>query len=713
MLELNQIHISYDNKECIRNGHFVAYSQQITGIYGESGTGKSSFLYMIGMLCQQQCEYVYKKQILKLDTKQKEEFRNKHISFITQDSTLMDVISVEKNIEFFLSLTSHPKYTVEQLLNKIGMLDKKDAMINQLSGGERQRVAIACALAKNSDIILGDEITSALDENNKEIVIGLLRECAKEGKIVILVSHEKKVIEKCDRVYEIERLELKLKKELPALDNCHFETIPYDNKKTKILEMFELLFHSNRKVNRNRIFVCFIVMCILFMSVSIVLQSFNARGISYHAAGSDVYSTEKVSMKKLLVLNDEYDVFEGYGLIRTLIDFYVYQEDYKKEIENIEHVDTSYEYYTFSYSDITKNGHGQRMELKASRDGKEVQKLIVSEKNKTSVEYDFGFDVIPVYTEENILKDHSVAVSRTLAYMYQLEVGDELELKLNVPFALCRMTDDSTGEKRYIYDNIVEQVIYKAKVTDIIESNSAYNEIYMPYDIMKDLIDKQVNRYKSGEIQVNYRSFAGYSEIIDLSPYAYAVFVDKYENVLSVQNQIQNISDDIFVAYEYQDVLRLNEETKELVRHSFQVAMGSVSVLIIGAMLIELIHMWKYQSIYMIFKMVGYNREKKNKIFLIHGIWQVSIIICSSMFIYMTASIPQFIINAKIADYGQVYQYIPELIYQYTIYGAFSLVHLGIFVVLVCIVVLIVHMYIKIHYDRMDIMTWIRKRNIY
>lgn len=59
MIELRDIVISYDKKECIKNGHFIAYPNQITGIYGESGVGKSSLLYAIGMLYNQQCDYFY------------------------------------------------------------------------------------------------------------------------------------------------------------------------------------------------------------------------------------------------------------------------------------------------------------------------------------------------------------------------------------------------------------------------------------------------------------------------------------------------------------------------------------------------------------------------------------------------------------------------------------------------------------------------------
>lgn len=87
------------------------------------------------------------------------------------------------------------------------------AMPKNLSGGERQRVAIACALAKNSNIILGDELTASLDDENTDLIMSILRECANMGKMVILVTHEINIINKCDRLYKIDHLNLVLEKE--------------------------------------------------------------------------------------------------------------------------------------------------------------------------------------------------------------------------------------------------------------------------------------------------------------------------------------------------------------------------------------------------------------------------------------------------------------------------------------------------------------------
>ena len=102
MIELKNINISFGKKECIKNGHFKAYPYQITSIIGESGTGKSSLLYLIAMLTSKSCKYYYNGKLLEFNEKDKSNFRNKEISFIIQDSILIDTISVEEKIKLYL-----------------------------------------------------------------------------------------------------------------------------------------------------------------------------------------------------------------------------------------------------------------------------------------------------------------------------------------------------------------------------------------------------------------------------------------------------------------------------------------------------------------------------------------------------------------------------------------------------------------------------------
>ncbi|MEG0593254.1 MAG: hypothetical protein RR512_08040, partial [Coprobacillus sp.] len=321
---------------------------------------------------------------------------------------------------------------------------------------------------------------------------------------------------------------------------------------------------------------------------------------------------------------------------------------------------------------------------------------------------------VPFYPEETTLKQNQgIYVDKKIAHLYQLEVGDELELELVVPFAMSKYEVESEEEGKpnwYNVSTINEQVSYKSKVAGIIEPNSNQGEIYMQYSEMQRLIDEQVQKYKSGKLVVYKDSF--YGEVFDLQPYAKMVFVDKYENVLKVQNDISKVSDKIFVYSEYQSVLKLMEESAEIAMDSFKIACFGIAIFVIGAVIVELLYLKKYQSTYMMLRLIGYHHKSKRKIFLVHALWQILNILCLSTIIYLTASIPQIMMSLNMGDFGQIMGSLPDMYFVYSVYGQFSLMHLGIFISLVIVVVGVVNILMNRHYEKSDIIKWMRGNNI-
>ena len=188
MIELKHIDIGFAQKQCITDGSFCARDGQITVICGESGTGKSALLNLIAMLDQKNtCEYMYQGKLLQLSALEKERFRNQHMSYITQHALLFAHNTVLDNLKFYLR-DDDADNRAEELLQMAGLIEERKKCVRLLSGGERQRLAVLCALAADREIILGDEITAALDQENKAIVRRLMRQCAEEGKTVILLD---------------------------------------------------------------------------------------------------------------------------------------------------------------------------------------------------------------------------------------------------------------------------------------------------------------------------------------------------------------------------------------------------------------------------------------------------------------------------------------------------------------------------------------------
>ncbi|WP_278850390.1 ATP-binding cassette domain-containing protein [Thomasclavelia spiroformis] len=711
MIELKNINISFGKKECIKNGHFKAYPYQITSIIGESGTGKSSLLYLIAMLTSKSCKYYYNGKLLELNEKDKNNFRNKEISFISQDSILIDTISVEENIKLYLQM-SKSNYTVDDLLKEINLQDKKHAMPNNLSGGERQRVALACAIAKDSKIILGDEITSALDDENKKMVTKILRKCANQGKIVILVSHEDNIIENSDRVYRIEHLELILEKETSIDSNTNSEVDNRNN--TSCFRIFKNLFYSNKKYNLRRLLISVVVMSFIFLSASIFVTS-------NEKLNNENYSTNNLSINKLLAVSDESGFFHQIdGQLGCSIHFIENQEPLDtsiiNQLNNLDHIKKSYDYYTFNYSMSSGNGIFENMTIKVFRDNKEILKR--SNENTISVDKDYPFSIIPFFPEDEFVSnDSGIYVNSNMAYYYNIEVGDILELEINVPYTMLELNsqetstfDDNIKAKTYYPVSCLgNKVPYKDKVIGIIDSNSQLdNEVYLHHSIMEKMINEQVEKYQKNEIEINYNIFEGYSSIMDLKPYAKAIFVDKKENVLKVQNDINEISDAVFAYNEYQSILELENNSEQIKNDTIKLAIVCILIIVTGVIIIEIFYLKKYKSTYMMLKLIGYSEKKKNKIFIIHGLYQGLIILCTAMIVYIIGSIPLIIALKTKENILLVRSSFPDFYNTFTGYAVFSWQHFIFFTCILGLILIISHFGMKVFYDRIDTIKWLR-----
>lgn len=187
----------------MNHGEFIA-------IVGESGSGKSTLLNIIGGL-----DSDYKgsvkiggKNLKDFNFKELDDYRKLNIGFIFQSFNLIPTYTVMENILAPSDMTTMPdkikKKKASKMLSRLGLKGYEDKMPSSLSGGEKQRVAIARALMNDPDIILADEPTGALDKNNAENIVTLLKSIAAEGKLVVVVTHSQKVANQCDRIIRLE-----------------------------------------------------------------------------------------------------------------------------------------------------------------------------------------------------------------------------------------------------------------------------------------------------------------------------------------------------------------------------------------------------------------------------------------------------------------------------------------------------------------------------
>ena len=184
----------------LNNVSIKVYEHDFLVILGGSGSGKSTFLNMLGGIDKVDSGSidVLGKDIVKFNDKELTLYRRDTIGFVYQFFNLINDITVLQNV--MLAPGSRDKNKAEMLLARVGLEGKESKFPRQLSGGQQQRVAIARALNKNSEILLCDEPTGALDDASGKAVLQLLEEIHNEGKTIVLVTHTKEIAGMANRI---------------------------------------------------------------------------------------------------------------------------------------------------------------------------------------------------------------------------------------------------------------------------------------------------------------------------------------------------------------------------------------------------------------------------------------------------------------------------------------------------------------------------------
>lgn len=185
----------------INKGEFV-------GIVGDSGSGKTTLLNLIGGMdsVSKGRIIVSGKNITNFHDKQRTLFRRNHIGFIFQDYNLINELTVYENIIMPVQLQSKEinEQTIDYLLKKLNLIEKKNHYPMQLSGGEQQRAAIIRSLVSHPDLILADEPTGNLDSRNTVMVVKLLQYLSSRmGCTILFVTHNLTLTKLCDHVIQI------------------------------------------------------------------------------------------------------------------------------------------------------------------------------------------------------------------------------------------------------------------------------------------------------------------------------------------------------------------------------------------------------------------------------------------------------------------------------------------------------------------------------
>ena len=198
---LNHVNLS------IERGEFVA-------IVGASGSGKSTLLHMLGAVDTPSSGKVLlqDEDVFNMKDERRAIFRRRRVGFIFQEYNLIPVLSVEENIQMPVRLDNKKIETeyLEQLLDMIGLKERRKHLPDELSGGQKQRVAIGRALANHPSVILADEPTGNLDHSMGLEVMALLKKSVEEfSQTLILVTHDEAIAAMADRIITLSDGEIK------------------------------------------------------------------------------------------------------------------------------------------------------------------------------------------------------------------------------------------------------------------------------------------------------------------------------------------------------------------------------------------------------------------------------------------------------------------------------------------------------------------------
>ena len=309
-------------------------SNEFVCVLGESGSGKSSFLNILGGL-----DNDYKGSI-NLDNRNikyinQDEYRKNNIGFIFQNFNLINNLSVIDNIilpieKDNISYIKKKKRALE-LLRKLNIYTLKNKRINELSGGQKQRVAIARGLINNPKIILADEPTGALDEENSKNILDILKEINKEGKLVIVVTHSKKVIDYSSRVIEIKDGKIFKDQKIKKVKETYLDSV--ESKENNYLYLIKHAF-KNLKNNKKR--NLFITLASSIGIIGIILSLFLGDGVKNYINDLIVSKTDP----NVYSIESKYQYYDN-----DLID----------KITNIKHINKVNKELNISIANISLN----------------------------------------------------------------------------------------------------------------------------------------------------------------------------------------------------------------------------------------------------------------------------------------------------------------------------------------------------------------------
>lgn len=195
MIEIKNVSKSFEGKILFNNFSMIIPDGAFKVFAGKSGCGKTTLLNMIGGLERPDSGKILVNGFDIYERRNMKQYFTYQVGFLFQNFALIEEDTVAENLKY-VQTKARSSQSIDEILEHIGLIEKKDVEVYKLSGGEQQRVALARLMFKQCNIILADEPTGSLDSENEEVVMNVLHDLNNKGKTVILVTHNEKIIAK-------------------------------------------------------------------------------------------------------------------------------------------------------------------------------------------------------------------------------------------------------------------------------------------------------------------------------------------------------------------------------------------------------------------------------------------------------------------------------------------------------------------------------------
>ena len=550
MIEMKHLDIKFDNQIIFKNANFKTCPGKITGIIGKSGCGKTTFLKAL--------IYQYSNQTLSIDKqtiteKNKEDYLLNCVSYIDQFGTFFENMKIREHFEFISQLRKQ-EFDQDKMLEVLHLvgLDNIDLSYfpSSLSIGQRKRFLIALAMFKDAAIIIIDEPTASLDQENKEIILNILQNLKKDNKYIIITTHDDFLIEHLDIVYEIENKQLYCHQEIKEVQ----QDLKIENTKHQRIKKY--FFYKNQR----QWFQFILVMLLGFImtvsistniSDSILQENQLANGIE-RANKAEVYTGK---MNDAFLENNKYYI----GDQEENLDI---SDDELAQMKLIRHVKGVYPFDVFDTINQMQNV---------------TTTSVYFQGNKVNFDYfkDGSPLVAPYYSFQNIKSNGKKlkgnAISQSLANKLGID-KDEKNFKISVEVYIpvqqysYQGKMNGSGLKAEMSQVLAKKVKLDLEIDHIISVDDYYNEflsegyiVLMPQNSFYSLLNQYNNQKPDSLLYAKEYNAT-------ITPYHsknYVIEVDRISNLKTVEKKITKISKNLVTYDQYNSVIDMTDIYKE------------------------------------------------------------------------------------------------------------------------------------------------------